>query len=200
MLLRDPVLLRTLLNAAGQLRCKTAPRNRSAERVRVCRYLNDAAAAANISADFELAWAWREWGTARAEEVGLRERANVPVILELLDHLDIPITWATVGHLFLESCGEKKNGLHHSNMPRPLYNGRWRGDWYQHDPATNLATHAAWYAPDLIRSIQVATTPHEIGSPSFSQIAFSPAGSTEDLFASEIVECPASVWPFAFGP
>src|SRR5207244_13655857 len=156
--------------------------------------------AASISADFELAWAWREWGTARAEEVGLRERANVPVILELLDRLDIPITWATVGHLFLESCGAKKNDLHHGNMPRRLYNGRWRGDWYQHDPATNLATHAAWYAPDLIRSIQVAKTPHEIGSHSFSHIEFSPECSTEDLVTAEILECQRSMGRFGIQP
>ncbi|PYJ49948.1 MAG: hypothetical protein DME87_07855 [Verrucomicrobia bacterium] len=200
MLIRNPALLRALFRASGRLRSKSAPARATNGPVKVTRYLNDAPGAASISADFELAWAWREWGTARAEEVGLRERANVPVILELLDRLDIPITWATVGHLFLESCGEKKNGLHHSNMPRPLYNGRWRGDWYQHDPATNLATHAAWYAPDLIRSIQVAKIPHEIGSHSFSHIEFSPECSTEDLVTAEILECQRSMGRFGIQP
>ena len=161
--------------------------------MRVCPYLNGAAAAANISADFELAWAWREWGTARAEEVGLRERANVPVILKLLDHLDIPITWATVGHLFLESCGGDNGSPNHAGMPRPLINRRWDGDWYKHDPGTSALKHPAWYCPDLIRSIQEAKTAHEIGSHSFSHIEFSPECSNQTLVAAELLECQTSM-------
>ena len=168
--------------------------------MRVCRYLNDAAAAANISADFELAWAWREWGTARAEEVGLRERANVPVILELLDHLDIPITWATVGHLFLESCADDNGGPSHPGMPRPPINRRWDGDWYKHDPGTSAVKHPAWYCPDLIRSIQQAKAAHEIGSHSFSHIEFSRECSNETLVAAEILECQRSMGRFGIQP
>src|SRR2546430_15194940 len=122
MLIRNPALLRALFRASGRLRSKSAPARATNGPVKVTRYLNDAPGAASISADFELAWAWREWGTTRAEEVGLRERANVPVILELLDHLDIPITWATVGHLFLESCTDDNGGPNHPGMPRPPIN------------------------------------------------------------------------------
>jgi len=162
--------------------------------------LNGAAAAANISADFELAWAWREWGTARAEEVGLRERANVPLILKLLDHLDIPITWATVGHLFLESCGGDNGSPNHAGMPRPLINRRWDGDWYKHDPGTSALKHPAWYCPDLIRSIQEAKTAHEIGSHSFSHIEFSPECSNQTLVAAELLECQTSMSRFGIQP
>jgi len=151
--------------------------------------LNDARAAASISADFELAWAWREWGIEPAEKMALLERRNIPLILKLLDDSDIPITFATVGHLFLDSCGAGGNGTLHPKMPRPHLNRRWQGDWYQHDPAGSLCTHPAWYCPDLIRSIQKSRPLHEIGCHTFSHIEFSPECSNEQLVIAEIREC-----------
>ena len=75
-----------------------------------------------LSADFEMAWAFRASKTVKdATKRGLRERKNVPEIIALLDKYNIPITWATVGHLFLEKCSRKKNGKAHPNMPRPKH-------------------------------------------------------------------------------
>ena len=188
-MIRNSRLLRPLLRLVGRPRFKPRPPRVKYGVVEVSPYLNDAKAAASISADFELAWAWREWGVERAERMGFLERRNVPLILDLLDEFDVPITWATVGHLFLDSCNDRKNGLVHSHMPRPQANRRWEGDWYKHDPSADVATRPAWYCPDLIRLIQQAKVPHEIGCHSFSHIEFSRECSNEELIRAEIHEC-----------
>ena len=113
-----------------------------------------------FSADFEMSWAFRYSKTlgSKAVEVGLKERQNVPVLLELLDKFQIPVTWATVGHLFLNECKRDDQEVVHHEMPRPSYfeNRNWifdSGDWYDHDPCTNIRSDPAWYASDLIELI-----------------------------------------------
>src|SRR3974377_2241465 len=68
-----------------------------------------------FSIDFELAWAFRFSRTRgpRYKALALREREQVPRILAMLDSFSIPATWATVGHLFLESCRRGSNHLPH---------------------------------------------------------------------------------------
>jgi hypothetical protein len=132
--------------------------------------------------------------------MALIERKNVPLIIELLDSHKLPITWATVGHLFLESCENKMHGRLHSDMPRPQRNRRWQGDWYQHDPGANVFTRPAWYCPDLIRDIQLAQVSHEIGSHSFSHIEFSSDCSNEELVAAEMKECLRVMRPAGIEP
>ena len=65
-------------------------------------------AALIICADFELAWAWRFSthinSSKEASDYASRERKNIPVILDLCDNYNIPLTWATVGLLFLGNC------------------------------------------------------------------------------------------------
>jgi hypothetical protein len=64
-----------------------------------------------FSADFEMAWAFRYSKTlaSKAVEIGLKERENVPTLLDLFDKYQIPATWATVGHLFLNECSSRTN-------------------------------------------------------------------------------------------
>ena len=148
-----------------------------------------------FSADFEMAWAWRysKSPPAPAEEMGLKERRNVPRLLELFDQYWIPVTWATVGHLFLERC-EKKNGVPHPELRRiPHFENRhWRfdrGDWYDHDPCSDMRTAPAWYAPDLLRMIQASSVQHEIGCHTFSHIDFSDVHCPDEVAADEIRAC-----------
>ena len=65
-------------------------------------------AVVTISADFELAWAWQWSKQENSLQLSLNKskiaRQNFPKILELCEAYKIPVTWATVGHLFLESC------------------------------------------------------------------------------------------------
>lgn len=146
-----------------------------------------------FSADFEMAWAFRYSRTKAREvvEMGLRERQNVPKILKLFDSYEIPITWATVGHLFLNSCIRDKNGLAHPKMKRPHFseNRNWiftSGDWYQHDPCTDVKSNPAWYASDLIESILQSKTGHEIGCHTFSHIDFTDKNCSSELASSEL--------------
>lgn len=123
-----------------------------------------------ISLDFELAWGLRDdLSLARALLSGDRraETAYLQRLLERCDRLDIPITFATVGHLFLESC----DGTHavRSNGSDP-------------DPGTNATEEPLFYAPDLIERIRTAETAHEIGTHTFSHVIC-------DSVSRSVVDC-----------
>ncbi|MFW6225308.1 MAG: polysaccharide deacetylase family protein, partial [Bacteroidota bacterium] len=120
-------------------------------------------------------------------------RKNIPEILKLCDAYNIPITWATVGHLFLKSCS-KDNSTIHSDLPRlpKLENNFWKydgDDWFQNDPGTDYKTDPFWYAPDLIEQIQNAKTPHEIGCHTFSHIDCRDEVCSDEIFRAEINKC-----------
>jgi peptidoglycan/xylan/chitin deacetylase (PgdA/CDA1 family) len=149
-----------------------------------------------FSADFEMAWAYRYSKTLseKAVEWGLKERKNVPVILNLFDHYNIPVTWATVGHLFLNECKKNDQGIAHPLMPKPAYfeNRNWvfnKGDWYDQDPGTNVLSDPAWYAPDLIKQILLSGTGHEIGCHTFSHLDFTYINCPKELADSELDAC-----------
>jgi peptidoglycan/xylan/chitin deacetylase (PgdA/CDA1 family) len=149
-----------------------------------------------FSADFEMAWAFRFSKTlqSNAIEKGLEERENVPTLLDLLEKYNIPVTWATVGHLFLDHCKRGANGLAHPEMPRPVFfnNSNWNfssGDWYGHDPCSNFTEDPAWYAYDLIDQIIGSKVNHEIGCHTFSHSDFSYQKCSKALAAAELDAC-----------
>lgn len=150
-----------------------------------------------ISADFELAWAWRYTKTgvnyiAKAEQA----RKNFPEIIKVLDTYSIPITFATVGHLFLESC---KKGVHDWMARIPHFNDHWKfttGDWYDHDPCSNYKEAPEWYAPDLIQSIQNAKINHEIGTHTFSHIDFTYKNCPPGVANDELKACKEAAKPY----
>ena len=158
-----------------------------------------------ISADFELAWAWRySKRKVNPLEMGKQERENFPAILKIFNELEIPITWATIGHLFLDSC-ECKNGKAHHNLHRPAYfeNEFWkfdRGDWYDIDPCGNFKTHPEFYAPDLIEMILNSSVEHEIGCHSFSHCDFNEKNSYPELIEDELNECKTAMSRFGIKP
>ncbi|OGF65037.1 MAG: hypothetical protein A2Y62_16530 [Candidatus Fischerbacteria bacterium RBG_13_37_8] len=151
-----------------------------------------------LSTDFELAWAWRYAKNIAnlkeaIENYVQSSRKNVPLILELCDHYKIPLTWAIVGHLFLDNCHRKKT-LVHQNLRRIPYhrNNYWEfnaGDWFDDDPATDWKSALQWYAPDLIKSILGANTKHEIACHTFSHIDCRDGICPEYVFKDEINEC-----------
>jgi peptidoglycan/xylan/chitin deacetylase (PgdA/CDA1 family) len=149
-----------------------------------------------FSADFEMAWAFRFSKTQRqtAVEKGLMERGNVPLFLSLFDKYQIPVTWATVGHLFLSECSKESNGLPHPEMPRPVFfeNRNWSyksGDWYQHDPCSGTVPSPAWYASDLIEQILGSKVNHEIGCHTFSHSDFTYQNCSKALADAELDAC-----------
>lgn len=149
-----------------------------------------------LSADFEMAWAYRysKSKSKEAIQLGIQEREQVPMLLNLFDQYNIPATWATVGHLFLDRCERDSEGKAHTEMPRPHYfeNRNWKftdGDWYQHDPCSDYKSEPAWYAPDLIRKIINSRVKHEIGCHTFSHIDFTDKNCPPELAEAEIRKC-----------
>ena len=146
-----------------------------------------------LSADFELAWAPRYDKThadplEHALNRARQERKNTPAILQLCDKFDIPITWATVGHLMLDRCDK------HPQMPRvPSYKGRFWDfsgeDWYEYDPASDVERAPEWYAPDLVKMILESNTAHEIGSHTFSHIDCRDNICPDELMEAELAAC-----------
>jgi hypothetical protein len=151
-----------------------------------------------LYADFELAWAWRyskDYINRKDEikKLALHERVNVPKIIKLCEKYDIPVTWATVGHLFLESCS-KTNDKVHSEIKRNKYfeNDFWiynKGDWFDDDPCGNYKDNPEWYCPDLIREITNSKVKHEICCHTFSHIDCRDEICNSDVFNSEINKC-----------
>jgi len=155
-------------------------------------------AVVTITADFELAWAWRYSKSfsnplEQAIKKAQLERENVPKILALCEQYNIPITWATVGHLFLESCS-KDNGLAHKHLQRLQHfeNEYWKyegNDWFEHDPCTDYKNAPEWYCPDIIDLILNSKVKHAIGCHTFSHIDCSDEICPKDVFVAEINEC-----------
>jgi peptidoglycan/xylan/chitin deacetylase (PgdA/CDA1 family) len=187
-------ILRSIFSLKGNLKPGIAPPKKIFDGVEIAPFWNACSAAVSISADFELNWAFRGRPAEERERLGITERDNVPYILDLLTEFAVPITWATVGHLFLSSCA--RGDRPHGDMPRPPANTRWQGDWYKHDPCTNLRRDPLWYAPDLIEQVIGARVAHEIGSHSFSHIDFSSETSNPELVKREIEACLAVMTPF----
>ena len=188
-------VLRSIFSLKGNFAPGATPQKKIFDGIEIAPFWNACGAAVSISADFELNWAFRSLPAEQRDRLGSTERLNVPYILDLLTEFAIPITWATVGHLFLAECA---NGgkYAHPNMPRPPLNNRWQGDWYKHDPCTELGRDPLWYAPDLIEQIIGAKVPHEVGSHSFSHIDFSPQTSDRELVRMEMQESLAAIAPF----
>lgn len=198
-LVSSPVL-KTIFAAKGNFAQGKPPGRKVLSGIEVAPFRDHADAAVCISADFEMSWAWRGRSADTARRKAIDERRNIPHILRLLDEYAVPITWATVGHLFLESCTRSKSGRAHADMPRPPVNPPWDGDWYSHDPCSNATKEPLWYAPDLIRLIMQSKAPHEIGTHSFSHINFFAFRSTAELIQKELDACIAAMRSFGLKP
>src|SRR6185295_7852887 len=121
--------LKAIFTLKGNFTQGHVPMRKEFAGVEVVPFKNNAEASVSISGDFEHNWAFRAWPPEVRNLKGTNERTNFPYILRLLEEYAIPVTWATVGHLFLESCERGAGGLAHPNMPRPPINGRFLGDW-----------------------------------------------------------------------
>lgn len=147
-----------------------------------------------ISADFEMAWAWRySKGKQDANAIGLHERENIPGLIRLFEQFNVPITWATVGHLFLDQC-HREGGRAHGELERiPHFTNRvWAyesGDWYDADPCSDVLSAPAWYASDLIDAIQASSVDHEIGCHTYTHIDCTDRHCPPQVMEDEISAC-----------
>jgi len=151
-----------------------------------------------ISADFEMNWATRD----RFRKTGILTRKFFPGLLEFFERFGIPVTWATVGHLFLENC--EKDG----ERPHPDVIEGEEG-WFDVDPCSNLRDAPGWYAPDLIRRVMGSPVRHEIGCHSFSHAdlsdercdsPYAPKSCNYEVAASELKKCVEVMEPFGLVP
>jgi hypothetical protein len=154
-----------------------------------------------FSADFELGWAVRYSKHPKDPvKFASEERKNVPIILNQAEKYNISMVWATVGHLFLDSC---KKGDHDWMHRPPYFDDHWKftsGDWFDCDPYTRWNEAKAWYAPDLIEKIQKCTTPQEFACHTFSHIDCSYKNCPPEVIDDELKACTdiASKWGVKF--
>jgi len=148
-----------------------------------------------ISCDFELAWAWRfakeiNGDLQKARALARKERENMPILLNLCEQFDIPVTWGIVGHLFLEQCS-RAAGKAHADLIQPthLENEYWKfnsGEWFDHDPCCSWREALEWYAPDIIEKIKHSKVKHEIACHTFSHVDCREKVCPEELLKREI--------------
>jgi len=145
-----------------------------------------------ISADFELAWAWRfdklsDDPLNNCLVLAKKERNNIPKLLELSEKYKVPVTWGTIGHLFLEKCTKQASKAHDEIQRLPYFENNWwrysQGDWFDSDPCSSVEYSPEWYAPDLIRQILNVGINHEIACHSFSHIS-----CKDNLCAPEVMK------------
>src|SRR5215470_3224425 len=196
MRIRNQAALSAVFAAKGNFQHGLKPEPRTFDGITIAPFKGDARAAVTLSADFELSWAFRHHATTEVLAKARQERENTPALLQLLDEYAFPITFATVGHLVLEHCTRDSRGLAHPDMPRPVHNHLWAGDWYLHDPCTDYRRDPLWYAPDLLERILARPVRHEAGTHSFSHIDFSADGTDPRLVSRELEASAAAMEPF----
>jgi len=141
-----------------------------------------------ISIDVELAWGTFDRGGLnkyrRSFEVA---REEVKELLQIFERYQIPVTWAFVGHLFLDSCDPQK-GVNHPEMPRPQY--PWlKKDWYAEDPGTDVHSDPSWYGKDILDLILASKVRHEIAGHTFSHVDLGHPACLPQVAEAEIRRC-----------
>lgn len=133
-----------------------------------------------ISFDTELIWGRVHLSNydqfiSRAEKV----HKTIPRLLTMLDTYQIPVTWAVVGHIFLDRCNS-----HHSDIKRPDYKNMNR-DWFAEDPGSDEKKAPAWYGKSILKKIQKYGY-HDIGSHTFSHFYWGEEGCTKECAESDL--------------
>jgi peptidoglycan/xylan/chitin deacetylase (PgdA/CDA1 family) len=138
-----------------------------------------------FSLDTELAWGQVHRGSYAGHERDFEQtRYVIDRLLELFEKYEIRGTWAVVGHLFLDACGEV-DGVRHPEITRPAYSW-FPQDWFHRDPCSNSAAAPWWYGPDIVRKIQTCKIQQEIGCHNFSHVIVGDPGCSELAFDSEL--------------
>ena len=138
-----------------------------------------------LSIDFELIWGTLDlFGPERFRAACTLEReVIVDRLLDLLAEFEITATWCVVGHLFLDRCEGR-----HQEIVRPSHS--WlHGDWFEHDPGSDLERDPIFYGRDLVEKILACRVPQEVGSHSFSHVIFGDPGCSRATAESELTAC-----------
>jgi peptidoglycan/xylan/chitin deacetylase (PgdA/CDA1 family) len=142
-----------------------------------------------MSLDTELVWgSFDHTSAAEFERTYPDLRGTIRRLLALFEELEVPTTWAVVGHLFLGSCQRGPDGRAHPELPRPKH-AWYPRDWYADDPCTDRGRDPLWYGDDVIDAIRTARAGHEIGCHSFSHAVFGDPGCTSEVAEAELMQC-----------
>lgn len=125
-----------------------------------------------ISLDAELGWGFHDLEDPPIDRVESGRR-GWKRMLSMLEHYDVPATWAVVGHLMLESC----DGDHAAHPAPPGWFERERTSWRDR-PDLRFGT-------DLVDGVIDADVDHELASHSFSHVLFGEPSTTRELATAE---------------
>jgi peptidoglycan/xylan/chitin deacetylase (PgdA/CDA1 family) len=140
-----------------------------------------------LSLDFELIWGTLDRGPDTFREACERERSVVVErLLALFAEFEIPATWCTLGHLFLDACAPQAGRKHPEIVP-PAHEGI--ADWFEHDPGGTEHGDPIFYGKSLVDQILACPVPQEVGCHSFSHPMFDDPAVSRETAASELAEC-----------
>lgn len=137
-----------------------------------------------ISLDFELYWGVHDHVVLPHYAENLRGvHTVVPKLLQLFEHYQIHVTWATVGFLFLNSLQSLQN---HLPTIQPSYMNTMLNP-YQKLGTLNHTELSLLFAPALIE--QIRTIPHqEFGTHTFSHYYCLEAGQDIAAFRADLAK------------
>nr|MDO8044213.1 polysaccharide deacetylase family protein [Candidatus Baldrarchaeota archaeon] len=95
---------------------------------------------------------------------GVKLRACISFLLNTFEKYNVPVTWATVGHLFLDPLDCEKQYLHVCSS-RYIYGKNFFADLFEEDPSL-------FCGGDIVEEILSSPVGHEIGYHSFSHSLF----------------------------
>lgn len=140
-----------------------------------------------FSLDLELLWGKHSLSDFSKFVIPMKkERMVIKRLLALSKKYDFPITWAVVGHLFLDQCKKNRN-ISHPEIKKPNFSWLKR-DWMERDPGTNLEKDPLWYGKDIVEEIKKIKN-QEIASHSFSHVPFGSKECTAEVAESELKTC-----------
>lgn len=128
-----------------------------------------------VSIDAELAWGYQGVAPFPTRRVAAARPAWRRLLAQF-DAVDVPATWAIVGHLFLDRCDGR-----HASHPAPE-------GWFDRDPGGTVDDASAWLGRDLVEAVAAADADHEIASHSFSHVQFGEPDVTRSLVERELWE------------
>jgi hypothetical protein len=138
-----------------------------------------------LTIDFELSWSIGRRGTgstsrAQAIERGRRARRNLPVLLDLCERYQIPLTVSVVAHSALRDCDHRD--------PPPFAPSWVGGDWYSLDPHETIDTRPDYYGADLVSLVLERTPRHEIAAHTFTHVDLGDPETTAEVAEFELAE------------
>ena len=110
-------------------------------------------ATVTLSMEIELAWGHHAFREDHSYLSPNREKETETLLafLDACDRHDIPVSFSVVGYLLHEAY-------------EPLVDSPHAPDWLPVGPGSNVETHPAFYAPDLVREVASRPTRHDIGT------------------------------------